>query len=1020
MKSIILIIIGLFLLVLIATVLLNSSRRRRMQLEKELQFSKGRWQLALEASQEGVWDWDIEKGVVFYSPRWEEIFGFKPGEAPPTQETFTSLVHPDELEEVVEEIRRCLRREIPFYKKEVRMFRRDGTPIWTLRSASVIFDKAGNPVRMIGTTIDITERKNAEAALLQSETRLKLQIERMPIGLIVWTTDFRVISWNPSAESIFGYTAREMLGEHPYGYIVHPEAQSVVDGIWQRLVEGDSTANSINDNMTKDGRIITCKWTNTPIWSENGQVTSVISMIEDITERINAEEMESRRNSEILRHQQILLQLSSLPLNMEFDEKLKQIIPQAARTLSCERVSVWRLEEAAASITTDFVYNLSTDEFLPGLTLHRRDYPGYFSCLNQNAHIVANDAHTHPCTLEFSAGYLTPLNISSMLDIPLQEGDRVAGVICHEHVGPPRIWTENEQGFARSISNIISLALESEKRRKAEEGLIKSQQNFEEAQAIAHVGSWDYDLATGNLVWTKEMFSLFEMENHPPETLYETFRSKIYPDDLAKLDENIQRAIEHGETYEMLERVALRDGSTRYLSCIGEPVKDAAGNIVGLRGTSQNITPHKQAALAKSEFLSTMSHEIRTPINGVIGLVNMLMEENLTDLQREYVNTLNFSAQHLATIVSDILDFSKIEAGNLSLEKVHFNLKEVCENVFKLFKNKAQEKSLEYYFTPASLGNWTLYGDVSRLNQILANLLSNAVKFTEKGKVDFRYTIKEDTPEAVTLLFSIKDTGIGIHELEQEKIFEYFSQANERISRNYGGTGLGLTICKRLVEIQGGKIFVESNAGQGSIFTVELTFEKVIHSADSNAKNSSLTDALSEALPGMKVLVAEDHHINAMVLVHQLEKWQVACTLVNDGKEAVERLEKEQFDVVLMDIWMPNMDGIQALKAIRSMDRESVSQTPVLAFTADASLDSIRGFLENGFDDCITKPFNPKSLFRVLKKYDARPLPFQQLKPDFAALPLEHRQIDPEKSKLFHEVEFVVPADVVTGPKTGV
>lgn len=841
MKSIILIIIGLFLLILISVLLLNSSKKRRKQLEKALQESKGRWELALDASHEGVWDLDMIKGEIYYSPRWEEMFGFIPGEAPKTQEELTLLINPEDLEEVMNEMHRCIQNKFHNYKKEFRMVHNNGTLMWVLCNASIVYNEAKKPVRIVGTTLDITERKKAEAALLLSETRLKLQIERMPIGFIVWTPDFKVMSWNPSAESIFGYTEQEMLGKHPYGYIVHQEAQPIVDAIWKRLVEGDATANSVNDNMTKDGRIITCKWTNTPIRNEDGVVTSVISMIEDITEQ-----------------------------------------------------------------------------------------------------------------------------------------------------------------------------------KKVEEGLIKSQRNFEEAQAIAHVGSWDYDLSTGNLVWTKEMFSLFEMENHPPETLYETFRSKIHPDDLAKLDEYIQRTIEQGIPYEIEERVALGDGSTRYLSCIGEPVNDAFGNMVGLRGTSQNITPHKQAVLAKSEFLSTMSHEIRTPINGVIGIVNLLMEENLTDLQREYVNTLNFSAQHLSTIVSDILDFSKIESGNLILEKAHFDLEEVCRNVFKLFKNKALEKNIEYCFTPGALVDHLIFGDVFRLNQILTNLLSNAVKFTEEGRVDFGYTIKEDTAEAVTLLFSIKDTGIGIHELEQEKIFEYFSQANERISRKYGGTGLGLTISKRLVEMQGGEIYVESNADKGSIFTVELTFEKIIHPVDSNAKNTSITDALSEVLPGMKILVAEDHHINAMVLVHQLEKWQVACTLVNDGKEAVERLKKENFDLVLMDIWMPNMDGIQALKAIRSMDRETSPQTPVVAFTADASLDSIRGFLENGFDECITKPFNPKSLFCTLKKYYTPLLPFQQLKSNFATLPLEHRQVNPEKSKLFHEVEFVVSADVVAGPKTGV
>ncbi|NUN99729.1 MAG: PAS domain-containing protein [Saprospiraceae bacterium] len=848
MKFAILFFVCLFFLILTASLLLylTANNKRRRRLERALEASQERWRLALEASQEGVWDWDIEKGEVYYSPHWEEMFGFQPGEAPKTQETFTALVHPEDLDEVIEDIEQCLRTRTPSYRKEFRMLHRDGTLMWTLRNASIVYNKDGKPIRMVGTTLDITERKKAEA-------------------------------------------------------------------------------------------------------------------------------VEFLRNAEILKHQQALLQMSSLSLNTDFDEKLKTITRQAAETLSCERVSIWKIDENQTFITTDYIYKLSTDEYLPGMTLFEKDYPEYFSYLKQNAHIVAIDAHTHPATAEFSNDYLAPLGISSMLDIPLQEGAQIVGVICHEHVGVLRNWTESEQGFARSVSNIISLALESEKRRKAEEKLIKSQINFEEAQAIAHVGSWDFDLATGTLVWSKEMFRLFEMENHPPETLYETFRSKIHAEDLAKLDVLIDRTIEKGESYLIEERITCNDGSIRYLSCIGEPVKDDTGKIIGLRGTSQNVTPHKQAALAKSEFLSVMSHEIRTPINGVIGIANLLMEENLTGAQKEYVKTLNYSAQHLSMIVSDILDFSKIESGNLNFEKTDFNLEELCQNVFKLYENRATEKNIEYCFTPGAALKWNLQGDVLRLNQVLNNLISNAVKFTESGRVDFGYIVKEETLKSASLLFYVKDTGIGIHELEQEKIFETFYQGHDGISRKYGGTGLGLAISKKLVELMGGKIYVESNAGVGSVFRVELTFEKSSLGTDLIVEREDSVVELEETLPGMNILIAEDHHINAMVLINLLAKWKIKSKLASNGQEALDLIAQDTFDLVLMDIWMPVMDGQQALKCIRNSGNKTWQNIPVIAFTADASVESIRGFLENGFDDCITKPFNPRNLFNLLKQYYTPP-----------------------------------------------
>jgi len=945
---------------------------KRKQLEKKLQLTQERWQLAMQGAQAGIWDWDIVKGTVYYSPRWEEIFGFELGEAPPIPKTFTDLVHPEDLDEMIAEMRKCLRKETPYYEKEVRVFRRDGTMIWVLRRASMIFDEAGKPLRMVGATLDITEHKNVKEAQLLSEARLRLQIERMPIGLIVWTPDFRVTSWNPSAEAIFGYSEAEMIGRQPYGYMLPKDAEPIVNKVWQRLVAGDSTAHSINENLTKDGRIITCSWTNTPIKNSAGEVTSILSMIEDVTERKQAEELEKRRNAETLKQQQILIELGSLPLNMEFHEKIKTIIRQSAEVLKCERVSIWILNNDDTTISTDYIYKLSTNEFLPGLVIDHSSCPEYFQRLRVNAHIVADEAQTYPCTSELADSYLIPMGITSMLDIPLHEGERVIGVICHEHVGAPRNWTELEQGFARSVSNIILLVLEIEKRRKAEEQLIKSQLNLEEAQKIAHVGSWDFDLATGALIWSEEMFKLFELENHPPETLYEAFRSKIFAEDLAKLDILVQRAIEYGENYLIEERVNCQDGSVRYLSCLGEPVMDARGKIIGLRGTSQDISLYKKATFAKSEFLSIMSHEIRTPINGVIGITNLLLEEALTYSQREYVNTLNFSAQQLHMIVSDILDFSKIESGSVTFEETSFNLKEDCYHIFKLFRTRAVEKNIDFRFMPDPQGELKLEGDVARLNQILTNLISNAIKFTEEGQVDFGYTIKEETEDAFQVDFFVKDTGIGIQESQQEKIFEYFYQGNESISKRYDGTGLGLAISKKLVEMQGGKIFMESTPGKGSTFTVTLNFEKHIKPVKERTKNAAVQEQAEEVLAGMRILVVEDHPVNALVLTRLLTKWHVTWVLAKDGFEALEAIEKEDFDVVLMDIWMPNMDGLQALKLIRQLPRQKTQTMPIFAFTADASSESLERFMESGFNGYITKPFNPKNLFHLLEQHHSQ------------------------------------------------
>ncbi len=390
--------------------------------------------------------------------------------------------------------------------------------------------------------------------------------------------------------------------------------------------------------------------------------------------------------------------------------------------------------------------------------------------------------------------------------------------------------------------------------------------------------------------------------------------------------------------------------------------------LEGVKKSTFEKVKAEQAAEAKSEFLSIMSHEIRTPINGVIGIANLLKEENLTAKQQEYISILNFSAKHLMSLVTDILDFSKIESGKVDFEKSSFDLHQICHSLYHMHKVNADEKGVKLLYTPDKNFNSALYGDAVRLNQVLTNLLSNALKFTQKGTVSLTYKMLAESESACTVEFRIKDSGIGMTEEEQERIFDGFSQANNKISGEFGGTGLGLTICKKLVELQGGKIRVFSQPGHGSEFIFYIIFEKYAF-APVVADLPVITSRSQNLLNGMKVLVAEDNKINIIVIKNFLEKWGINYKIGNTGKEAVDLVCNEPFDLVLMDLHMPEMNGEDATKIIRSNDNVKISKLPIIALTANASADTQRKLLNEGFDNYISKPFNPDNLFKLLKKY---------------------------------------------------
>jgi len=393
-------------------------------------------------------------------------------------------------------------------------------------------------------------------------------------------------------------------------------------------------------------------------------------------------------------------------------------------------------------------------------------------------------------------------------------------------------------------------------------------------------------------------------------------------------------------------------------------------NITDRKKTEQELIAAKEQAeesmRAKEMFLSMMSHEIRTPLNAVIGMSHILLQENPKPEQIENLKTLQFSGENLLTLINDILDFSKIEAGMIMLEAVDFSLKEVITNIRQTFSYRAKEQGIRLLARiDASLPD-LLVGDPVRLNQILMNLVSNAIKFTQKGSVIIDVTLENEDEHQAEIIFAVTDTGIGIPADKQDLIFESFTQANSDTTRKFGGSGLGLTITKRLVELKKGSIAIDSQEGKGTTFTVTLKFKKSNQLAA--ASSHYFRHATSDNLSHLQVLLVEDHEVNQLVATKFLQTWGIKPDYAINGLEAFRKIQQRSYDLVLMDLQMPEMDGYQATRAIRNLGG-SYAQIPIIALTASAMVDVREKVLYFGMNDYLTKPFNPNELYQKILRY---------------------------------------------------
>jgi signal transduction histidine kinase/HPt (histidine-containing phosphotransfer) domain-containing protein len=537
----------------------------------------------------------------------------------------------------------------------------------------------------------------------------------------------------------------------------------------------------------------------------------------------------------------------------------------------------------------------------------------------------------------------------------------------------------NGRSLEKVLRNVLAIGKMIREREEAEQALRISESRLAQAQRIAKIGNWEFTADTNSFYFSEEAYRTMDI---PPGTniTVESFVSRLHPEDRAWALE-AWREVLQGRVLNIDFRVLSPNG-IKYTNSQGYAITDNTGKVEKIVGTLQDITERKLAdeeiskarELAENSikvrevFLANMSHEIRTPMNAILGFTELLYETHLNAEQRRYIDAIHFSGENLLVVINDILDLSKIRSGKLSIDKCDFDLHGLVTKVISVMSAKAREKGIHLSQLIDRNIPRTIIGDPVRLNQILTNLIANAIKFTQKGSVTLTVTSNTSENQNILIEFNVIDTGIGIPEEMQSAIFDNFVQASNDTTRRYGGTGLGLTIVKSLVELQHGEISLTSHPGIGSNFLVKLPFEQA-RAANAATPPQTLPQHESlEKLSGISVLVAEDNNVNQLLIRKVLEKVGCKIDITSGGVEALERLATNQYDIVLMDIQMPGMDGYEATRRIRNELPKPLCEIPIIAMTAHAFGSDVTRCLAAGMNDYISKPFKASDLYtRILK-----------------------------------------------------
>ena len=821
------------------------------------------------------------------------------------------------------------------------------------------------------------ERQQAEVMLREREERLRMHVENTPLAVIEWGPDFRLSRWSAEAERIFGWQAKEVLGKRvdEFGGIYDEDGEQValvsaglLDGTCPRSVR-------CNRNYRKDGKIIHCEWYNSSLLDESGKLRSILSLVLDVTERKRREE----RIAKLTRLYAILSQVDEAIVRArDVDLLCAEVCRIVAERGGFPLVWVGQVQEQQVVPLTSWG---PAAGYVNEITVEMQGELGRgptATCIRENRPVVNDDFAVSPATAPWREPALR-YGFRASAAFPLCRHGKAVGALTL-YASDPNSFDAEQVGLLESLSADLSYALDAldheHVRVRAEQTLRESELRYRSLfENMLH------GFAYCRMLWDEH--------GHPQDFVYlavndafakltglENVTGKRATQVIPEIKERIPELL---ETY---ARVATTGNPERFeidFTPLGIwlSVSVYSSEKDYFVAIFDNITERKQAAaalleakaaaeaanVAKSQFLANMSHELRTPMTAILGLTDLALDEEVPPMVRDYLETMKNASETLRALLDDILDFSRIEAGKMALEACQFNLHDVVQETLKIFSVRAEEQALALRAEIVEGVPHDLIGDPLRVRQALTNLIGNAIKFTERGGITVRVDKVRETPLETTLQFAVTDTGIGMTPEQQARIFSPFTQGDASTTRRFGGSGLGLTITARLVEMMGGQIRVESETGRGSTFTFTARLGKAPRAECQPTPSANQLPPLRRPL---RILLAEDTPGNQKLVSRILSKRGHTVEVAANGREAVSRAGGQQFDVVLMDVQMPEMDGFEATAAIRAMPKNG--HLPIVAMTAHATKADQERCLQAGMDDYLSKPINALEMLVLVER----------------------------------------------------
>jgi PAS domain S-box-containing protein len=864
--------------------------------------------------------------------------------------------------------------------RERRLRRRDGSTIWVSGNARPVYATDGSIDHTQAFTTDITDRKGMEEALQAREASTSLLVGSLP-GMAFRRRSDTGLSMEFVSEGcldLTGYSPEELLhgGRLSFNDLILPEYRQKVRESWTQGIQRRAPVQIEFEIMTADGQP---KWVweiGIPLQTPDGDVGTLEGLVIDITPRKLAE-----KNSLMREKALELAATTSLELLLEpdQDQSMARILTRLGQGTDTDRVYVFRNHQDTESdkILASQCYEWAR----PGIPAQIGNpdlqnipmselTPRWLEEL-QSGRSIKGLVRDFPLT---ERAILEPQGIVSILVVPIQLHGRLWGFLGFDSVRSSRLWTPIEEHVLNIVSASLGAAIA---RRQAQEELAGSNRTLTTILDSLPVDIYVADLTTYRVLFMNRHIKKSFGRDCTGELCHAAFNHEPAP---CSHCTNSRLLDEHGSPAGITAWECFNPVTRKWYRNFDQAIPWTDGRLVRIE-IAMDLSDRKQAEkellrardlaeaanCAKSEFLANMSHELRTPLNGIMGMLQLLQLTDLTAVQEDYADTAIQSCNRLVRLLTDILDLSRIEAGKLTIQSTPMDLSETLRQTSDLFLPIAREKGLELRFELDQAIPKNVLGDATRLQQILSNMVGNALKFTLEGSVTVEACLLPTLQSGkCRVLFSVADTGIGIPDEKLGTLFKPFSQVTEGYTRSYQGAGLGLSICKRLVTFMDGNISVVSEHGAGTAMYFSVTFGTA---APNTATTPDRESFFAPALDGLKVLMAEDDHFSGILGIKLLGTFGASVRHVQNGRQALEALANEAFDLVLMDVQMPVMDGVEATRRIRQGEAGNEKKNiPIIAMTSYAMDGDREKFLQAGMNAYVAKPVDIKDLLCAISE----------------------------------------------------